>query len=113
MQALINSLTERELNIIASMVDLDCLDYFPTIEQLVLAVEMFNYSEQDIMDTLNSINAFVFEDDFECNCNQHEIDMFFESVSNMDLNYEDDFWFAETQLWNDLLIHSLDTRVGF
>lgn len=114
MQALINSLTEQQLNVVISMVDLDCVDWTPTIEQLISAVEMFGYSEQDIMDTLNSINAFVFEDDdFECNCNQYEIDMFFESVSNTDLNYENDFWFAETQLWNDLLIHSVDSRVGF
>lgn len=139
MQALINSLTQQQLNVVISMVDLDCVDWTPTTEQLISAVEMFGYSEQDIMDALNTINAFVFEDDdFECNCNQYEIDMFFESVSTTDLNYEDDFWFAEYclrteflpqsyvvsdleydtdfaefQLYSDLLIHSVDTQVGF
>lgn len=109
MQALINSLTERELNIVASMVDLDCLDYFPTIEQLVLAVEMFGYSEQDILDRLNSINEFVFEDD-------NEIESFFSSVDT------EFFWreifivkfkHAEYELMHELFIHSVDTRVGF
>lgn len=134
MQALINSLTERELNIIASMVDLDCVDWTPTIEQLVDAIQMFGYSEQDILDRLNSINEFVFEDDFECNCNQHEIDMFFESDEMFEdytqedsdyaqremqdelispCSYLNQFYSSTIQLYSDLLIHSVDTRVGF
>jgi hypothetical protein len=64
MQSLINSLTQQQLNVVISMVDLDCLDTFPTIEQLISAVEMFGYSEQDIIDAINSTNQFVFEDDF-------------------------------------------------
>lgn len=91
MQSLINSLTQQQLNVVISMVDL--------------------------IDAINSTNQFVFEDDdFECNCNQYEIDMFFESVST------EEFWreifivqnkCAEIQLHNDLWVHSVDTRVGF
>ena len=41
-----------------------CLDSFPSIEEIVSAIEMFNYSEQDILDRLNSTSEFIFEDDF-------------------------------------------------
>ena len=119
MQALINSLTEQQLNTVLSMVDLDCVDWTPTIEQLVDAIQMFGYSEQDIMDTLNSINAFVFEDeipDVQSDLIEYEINMFFESVST------ELFWreiaivereYAELELHNDLFIHSIDPQVGF
>lgn len=73
----------------------------------------FGFGYGAIVNGIGYIPIPVESIEIECNCTQHEINMFFESVSNMDLNYEDDFWFAETQLWNDLLIHSVDTRVGF
>lgn len=65
MQQVVESLDSNSLNIVLSMVDLDCLDSFPSVEQVVSAIEMFGYSEQDILDRLNSTNEFVFEDDFE------------------------------------------------
>lgn len=67
MQTLLDSLTAQELNIVISMVDLDCLDWTPTTEQLIGAIEMFGYSEQDILDRLNSTNEFVFDGDFDDN----------------------------------------------
>lgn len=64
MQSFLSQLNAQQLNTILCMVDLDCLDSFPSIEEIVSAIEMFNYSEQDILDRLNSTSEFIFEDDF-------------------------------------------------
>ena len=65
MQQVVESLDSISINIVLSMVDLDCLDSHPSVEEVVSAIEMFGYSEQDILDRLNSTIEFVFEDDFE------------------------------------------------
>ena len=98
MQTLLDSLTAQELNIVISMVDLDCLDWTPTTEQLIGAIEMFGYSEQDILHRLNSINEFVFEDD--------EIDSFFESDEMLEDYTQEDNQYAEREMRDELISNS-------
>lgn len=65
LQSLLESLTTQQFAVVLSMVDLDCVDWTPTIEELTASIEMFGYSEEDIIDRVTSNNEFIFEDEYQ------------------------------------------------